>query len=376
MKVLICHAEAGHGHRKVAEAIEEAIKKKDASVSVEVLDALTKTPKSFAWSYPLIYFWSVMHIPWLWGAFFFLTNASFIYFFVRPFRSFWNHMQSARLRAYVIQGKYDVILFTHFFSAEVCATLKRRGKLTSKLITVVTDVIPHQVWQNNGTDIYWVMAENSKSALMSRGIDEKRIYAKGIPVNDIFLKQLPPDELKASLGLSSERLTVLFTSGSFGLGPIQELLLLLNQWKTAVQAIVICGNNENLLKTLRAQESHYEYPVQLHGFIHNMHEMMDASDIMFAKPGGATMCESLVKDLPMIIVSIIPGQETFNAEWLLESEAAFKMNTVDDVDQIMKRVMGDKRSLENMRMALRKIAKPNAARDIASFVLNHEKGHS
>ena len=46
---------------------------------------------------------------------------------------------------------------------------------------------------------------------------------------------------------------------------------------------------------------------------------MDAADILVTKPGGMTISEALVKELPMFIISPIPGQEERNAKFLVTS---------------------------------------------------------
>src|SRR3990167_4267396 len=131
-KVLLLYVEAGHGHRKVAEAIAEELKSRNfPELHIEVLDALAKTNKLFQKSYPQIYYQLVVLVPWLWGFFYHLINLRWVYFFISPLRSIWNWLQSKKLREYVKTKRFDFILFTHFFPAEVCASLKRKGDLDS-----------------------------------------------------------------------------------------------------------------------------------------------------------------------------------------------------------------------------------------------------
>src|SRR3989338_2049438 len=126
-KILILHVEAGYGHRKVAEALaEEFQSQRDPELYVEVLDALKKTNRSFENFYTRFYYSTVRWVPWLWSFFYFLTDWPFLYLLIRPIRSAGNQFYSKPLQAYLEKEKFDFIIFTHFFPAEVCATLKRK----------------------------------------------------------------------------------------------------------------------------------------------------------------------------------------------------------------------------------------------------------
>ena len=366
-KILILHVEAGYGHRKVAEAISEALeKRRDSNLVVEVADAIKKTNRLFEASYARLYQGLVVWVPWLWGFFFWLTNQNFVYSLIRPFRTFWNWLQSDRLRAYVIEQNFDFILFTHFFPAEVCATLKRKGLIRAQLITVVTDVIPHAVWQNKGTDVYWVMAEESRKALLDRDASLQRVYVKGIPIGSKFFQETNPAFLRQKFGLSDHRLTLLFTSGSFGIGPTETMLEHLGARRDRVQVMVVCGKNRKLFQILN--QNRYPFSLILFGLIDNMHELMSVADLLVAKPGGATMCESLVKKVPMLISSTIPGQEAYNAKWLLQKDAALKLNHPSDFPLIIKKLLQEPSMLQTLRNSIDVVAKPHAGDDLVDFL--------
>lgn len=371
-KVLILYVEAGHGHRKVAEAVERELRARNRpDFHIEISDALEKTSRFFRCSYPKIYFYLVLWVPWLWGLLYYLLNFPAIYFLIAPVRSLWNWFQSGKLRQYLESEKFDLILFTHFFPAEVCATAKKRGKLNAQLITIVTDVIPHTVWQNPGTDLYWVMAEESVEALLRRGVAHEQICPKGIPVSSEFLETNNSIVLKNRFGLKPNRLTILFTSGSFGIGPVEAVLNSFQEFGDQIQVLVICGKNRTLFGSLNQKRP--SFPLTLFGFVNNMHEMMSVSDLLIAKPGGATMCESLVKKIPMIIMSPIPGQESYNAKWLLSHQAAFQIAHSAEVKDIVSRILNQPSLLVSMRQAIERIAKPRATSDIADFILERSK---
>lgn len=368
-KILFLYVDAGYGHRKVAEAACEELRSKCPSdTHIEIFDALKKTSASFNKMYPKIYHWSVVHAPWLWGFFFSLTNSPVVYPLISPLRTLWNWFQSCNLRNYIEVGNFDVIVLTHFFPAEVCAHLKKRGKIGTTLITIVTDVIPHQVWINPGTDIYWVMADESAKKLMKHGVAPDKIQIKGIPVSSRFSQPVDQTAIRKKIGLNENRLTILLTSGSFGIGPTEKVLNSFSRLKDQIQVIVVCGQNKVLFETLSKQI--FSFPVKTLGFVDNMHELMSVSDLLIAKPGGATTCESLIKGLPMIMTSPIPGQEEENAKWLISHKAAFATSNLAEIKDIVSGIIANQNILENLKASIKTIAKPNAVKDLIDFILH------
>src|SRR3989338_10366781 len=118
MKILILHANAGHGHRKVAEVTRDAFLARGlAKDQVDVQDALDFTPAFFRTLYPAIYFYSVKHTPDVWGWFYETFDFTQVYRWLKPFRSWANRMVGGKLLKKVLSEKPDVIICSHFFSA-------------------------------------------------------------------------------------------------------------------------------------------------------------------------------------------------------------------------------------------------------------------
>ena len=100
-----------------------------------------------------------------------------------------------------------------------------------------------------------------------------------------------------------------------------------------------------------------------------MHELMAASDLMIAKPGGLTTSESLAMGLPMIILKPIPGQEERNAIFLLEAGAGVWAQTPELIIYKTGEILKDGARLQSMKNAARKIGKPDAAENIVRRVM-------
>jgi processive 1,2-diacylglycerol beta-glucosyltransferase len=370
MKILIFHATAGHGHKKIAEVIERSFRERGlAEHEIQVADALDYTPLVFKQSYPALYYHSVKSTPKFWGWGYENIDLPHIYKMARPFRSLVNRLVGLKLLQHVFDQKPDVIICTHFLSAELFATAK--GKLNAKLITVITDFFPHTFWVNEGTDFYWVMSEEGGKELQNRGVPKQNIVAGGIPVDDRFKPLGRRQEFLKKWNFEENRLTLLLTSGSFGLGPQPAILRALESFKDKIQCFAVCGMNAQMKKELDAEK--YEFPVRVFGFVDFMPDLMEASDLVIAKSGGSTTTEALAKGVPMVVFQPIPGQETRNANLLRERNAAFFMQTPDQIKLIVQAILDHPEIMTAKKVEIQKLAKPNAADDLVSFVLTLAK---
>ena len=368
MKISIFHAEAGHGHAKVAEVIRNAFLARGvAAGDVTLEDALDATPFFFRRLYPAAYFYSVKYTPSLWGWFYERLDRPRVYGCFRPFRHFANRLMGNALLERVIRETPDVVIATHFFSAQLFAQAKREGTLKARLITVITDFYPHTFWVNDGTDFYWVMGEESRKALQKHGVPPEKIAAGGIPVDGRFKPSGRKREFLAKWGFTNDRLTILMTGGSFGLGPVESLLQECEAFKERIQCFVVCAHNADLHAAL--ERKNFPFPVRVFGFVDFMADLMEASDLLIAKPGGSTTTEAIVKGLPMVVLRPIPGQEARNAMLLKEHNAAFFMEKPEQIKPILQTVLNAPEILESKKRALQKLAKPHAAEDLVTFAV-------
>ncbi len=368
MKVAIFHANAGFGHRKIAEIIHQEFKDRGLSNSDMICeDALDSTPAIFKNTYPAVYYYSVKFAPNSWGASYELMDTPFWGGLVHPVRTTANRFFAGALLKRIEKEKPDVMIFTHFLTAELFSRAKREGRIQSKLITVITDFYPHSYWVNPGTDLYWVMSDEGKKDLESRGVPSEKIIAGGIPVGKDFLPKGRKKETLQKWNFSTERFTILLTSGSFGLGPTGEILRELEAFKDRIQVFVVCGNNKETENELKAKS--FPFPCQVFGFVNFMPDLMEASDLMVAKSGGSTTCESLTKGLPMVVLKPIPGQETRNANLLKSRNASFFMDRPDEIKPILTAIFDHPQVMLEKRKAITALAKPHAARDVVTEAL-------
>lgn len=369
MKIFLFYATAGHGHKKASEAVYEEMKKRglDKTNDVRLIDALEYTRFGFGKNYTDSYFFLVARASWLWAALYALSDRIVPWALMRVLRGWNNAFFAGPLEVLLKRENPDLILTTHFLSAEVAGRLKSRGKISSKIVVIVTDFLVHRYWVNPGTDFYVGMMEETRKAFLDWGIAPEKIQILGIPISGKFRMPVDKNALLRGLALETDRFTLLVTSGSFGIGPLKELIGRLDIFKEKVQVIAVCGTNQELHDELKRNP--YDFPMAVLGFVNNMHELMVASDVLVSRSSGLTTSESLARGVPLIVVSKIPGQESCNADILEKHNAAFFAWTVDDLIRLIGGILEDPGRLEAVRANVKALAKPDSARDITDLAL-------
>ena len=132
-----------------------------------------------------------------------------------------------------------------------------------------------------------------------------------------------------------------------------------------VQAVIVCGRNEELKKRVERQVADLPSDCLVRlipiGFTTEMDSYMSASDIVLGKPGGLTTSEALAKGLAMVIVNPIRGQEERNADHLLEEGVAIRCNNLPVLAFKLDRLLDDPARLGAMQAHARRLARPRAA---------------
>jgi processive 1,2-diacylglycerol beta-glucosyltransferase len=313
MKIIIVYASAGSGHAKAAEAVYDYLRLKPG-LKVELLDVLKEANPFFRKAYTGLYSFAVIYFNWAWSICYWLTRLRPLSMVFRRINFIIDFLNTGSFSRKLISENPDVVISTHFLPPEIASYLKKKGKISSKLITVITDFGAHPYWVAEAVDIYLVPSDLAKEQLLLEGVEDAKIRVSGIPIAGKFLKNFDKISLRGKLGLAQDEFTVLIVSGSFGIGPIEKIVDLLYK---DFQILVVCAYNKKLYARLIRKN----YPgLKVFGFINNIEELMGSSDIIVTKPGGLTIAEFLAMGLPPVFITAIPGQESQNIKFLASYE--------------------------------------------------------
>jgi len=367
MRVLIATVTAGAGHLQAAAALEEAWRALRPEDFVERVDVLDFTPRVFKKAYSQGYVNLVEHAPELWGFFFKKTDNAALARKLTKLRRSLSHLPARKFAGFVKRFHPDAVVCTHFLPLEILGRLEEKSREPAQpcCVCVVTDFEAHALWMEPVVDFYCVAAEETMARLTARGVPEADVAVTGIPIAAKFAARPAASAARKLLGLRDDLPTVLVLSGGFGMGPVAKILAALDQMSQAFQMAVVCGRNRELRRELAGQD--WRHPTHVLGFVTNMHDWMTAAVLIVTKPGGLTASEALAIGRPLVIIDPIPGQETANADFLLERGAAIKLNSVDDLPHRVGGLLGS-RKLAAMARAARALGRPQAAMEICREV--------
>ena len=360
MKILIVYATAGAGHKKAAEALANALRSAHHH-EVVLLDALEYTSAVYRQSYSRSYTFLVSRLPWAWGFFFMLSDIPWLRPVMTLLRRIHNTLHARRLADYLRQQQFDYIFSTHFLPNEVSAWLKRRGQIRSTIVCCVTDYDVHRIWLSHGIDDYCVASDWTRDKICSLGAGPDQVRVTGIPTDEKFSRERDTGEVRRRLGLDTELFTVLIATGSFGIGPIEQIVDRLD----GIQVLAVCGHNRLLYEALSRKQ---RPALKVYGFVDNMDELMAASNAMITKPGGLSISESLVVGLPMVFFNAIPGQEENNVRVLARYGVGISGRPVDEIADVLKALRDDPQAYAEAAARSKALGRPQAVHDILAVV--------
>jgi len=366
-KVLLMYITSSSGHYRASLAIENALKTLSPGIT-------TMNINGFAYTNPILeklinrtYMSVIKNNPEVWE---YLYDNPKVLKSVQGLRNAIHRSNSKKLKV-LIQDEFkpDAVVCTQAFPCGMAADYKKYLGLDLPLFGVLTDHAPHSYWIFDNVDYYIVPSEAGRNHFMRNGVDGAKIRVFGIPIDQRFSINYGKEEVCKKLGLDSRKRTVLIMGGSQGLGPVEKMLDALERVDFDFQIIAVCGINKRLQKTLTKRAKKYKKKIFVFGMVENVYELLEASDLIITKPGGLTTSEALAKNLPMIIIHPIPGQETKNTDFLLQQGVALRAEDGDDVAVLVQELFSNSLKLDEMRKKADLIKKPNSAMDTAQLIL-------
>jgi len=363
-KVVVLTAAYGSGHRMAARALEEAFVER--GIPVEVLDS-TEYSRMEAWA---ARFYRELAE---WGHYLWLGVYVLIRFVPGPVRFWTVGVQSQRIRRALQELQPRGVVSTHPFGGDVMSYLKRRGRISSHLVSVVTDYEAHPAWVNPGTDLYVVGASETREAYIRMGVAPERIVDWGIPVRRMFreVRSRDPQELRRELGLDPERFTVLFLAGALGVTPVERFFPYFQKISTPVQWLFITGKNEALRKRVEGAVVRYQLSGKVYGFREDVARFMQASDLIITKGGGLTVAEALALGRPLLFVHPMPGQEQGNAYFVQRHGAGYYLKKKDELPRMVELLARDPDWYGRLRERAAALGRPDAAVRIVDHLTRH-----
>lgn len=370
--ILIFYASYGGGHLNAAKSIYECISNDYGKNNMELIDCMKYVNKTVEKVSTAAYREAAKKAPWVWGR---IYNDSqkgpLAHLSTRS-----NKIMAIKLLKLLREKQPDLIISTHPFSSQMCSYLKRKGKITAKIATIMTDFAPHDQWLvgSDFTDYFFVANDKMKDYLIAKNILAKKVFVTGIPLSNRFLQKYDRKEILSQYDLEDGKKNILFFGGGeFGLGKSRTFEILDTLIKTSkdMQIVVISGKNEKMKLKFDeiVSQNNAGRRVKVLGFTNQIPQLMSISDLVVTKPGGMTTTESLASGLPMIIINPIPGQEEENAEFLEKKKVGIWLRKNDDISKVFIDLFSNQDKLNEMKANTSLVGYPNSTKNICDILL-------
>ncbi len=245
---------------------------------------------------------------------------------------------------------------------QACPFLCLDEKMNAFQLGVVTDFIPHRLWAGRQGGMYTVPTAHAARRLSALGIRPERIQSLGIPVQ---VGASPGSGQSVQKPLEPR---VLVMGGGYGLHLSLSTVKALDASPVPFALQVVTGRNETLRAQLESHRASFRHSVEVSGYVDDVPDRMRASSLVVTKPGGMTSAEALALRVPLVLLPPLPGQETYNRDFLVKAGAAVP-TSLDNVGKEVSRLLVCPNLMADMRDAAGRLGRPHAAMDAARLVL-------
>ena len=310
-------SDTGGGHRSAANAITAAL---DEIGTPHPFEHRVEDVAAHC-SFPLTqlglgYSMALRYAPPVYGALYYATNGRRRY---KALIRFCEPLYRERLRDLFVDYRPDVIVSVHPLLNH--AALRARADADMQqvpIVTVVTDLGKvHESWLVADADAVVVPAREVYQRALSRGVPPARLRLLGHPIHPKFDDVTgTPAELRAQLGLPTDRRIVMLMAGGEGGGKLLSTTLALARARLPVHLVVVCGRNDHLQQKLQEMAASLPTPMHVLGFTDNIPEYFRAADLLVTKAGPGTLAEANAAQLPVVVYDYVPGQERGNVDFV------------------------------------------------------------
>lgn len=291
------------GHWSIALALEEILSS-EFEVNLNQYHGLDFQ------SYKLIY----RYAPGLFGPMYELGRLSFVQNNIHKYN---QQTYKQKILADIAEQQPDILISTWFSLNQILGDYCQQHE--KPFVNVVAN--PRTIHPLEASSEYTnlVFDKSAKFACLVEGITESSLFEVGWFVQQKFQPPQNQDQLRISLQIKPNLLTILFQNGSDGgqksLSMLRYLAQILPQ-KTAVHIIFACGNNQALLKKANSFKALFSKPIKFEviPFTPNIHLYMQAADLVVGKAGPNSLFESIATNTPFFATYHISGQEDGNLD--------------------------------------------------------------
>lgn len=260
----------------------------------------------------------------------------------------------------------DAILTTYPLYQSPLRAVMTITRASIPLLVSITDLATvHRLWFSSSVDLSLVPTDIVRDLALNYGLSPEQVQVTGIPVSpDVVREQRSPQEIRRDLGWKIDPMTILAV-GSRRVDRLVDTLNILNHFGRPFQLVIVAGKDEKLYQEL--QEMEWHVPVKIYDYVRNVPTLMKAADFIVCKAGGLIITEALACGRPLLLIDAIPGQETGNADYVVQNGAGdLARSTMEVLETVAHWLIEDGKILTIRAKNAQRLGRPNAAYETAN----------
>ena len=215
------------------------------------------------------------------------------------------------------------------------------------MVTIMTDLAdsPPHFWIERQEQFLICGTIAAVRQALAMGLQSECVFqTSGMIVRPEFYEKrdIHRADERRRLGLNPELPTGLVTFGGYGSRRMLSIAERLAESGQKIQLIFVCGHNQRLRERIMALKM--PFPCLVEGFTPDIPYFMHLADFFIGKPGPATITESLVSSLPVIVArntSTMP-QERYNTDWILQNQLGIVIRSFSEISTAVEMMIDEK----------------------------------
>ena len=354
MKILILTSSFGGGHNSVARALKRSLEE-NFSAKVRLEDPYHLLNPRLNALNARFYVYMMKYFPKLYGLFYNSTydlekDSLLVRLLSLP--------GLKGLKELLEEEKPEGVVAVYPTYAGMLRILKEKGFVVPKSFVVITDFVAHVQWLHDSMDAYFVPSHEVEFHLHRKGVSCNRIEVTGIPINPEFDKYR-----------QEERDLLLISAGMFGMTPsVEEICQVVEDLLPKnLEAMVLCGSDDRLYRRVSQR---FKKIQAVRGILSHeeMAKLMGRSFLLISKAGGITTSEALASETPMLIYKPLPGQEYYNALYLLKNEAGMVAYHRGELARVLGYFLKSQELRQRLKENIKRIKKPHSSLSVAKGI--------
>ena len=272
-----------------------------------------------------------------------------------------------RTATYLQKTRPKTVISTYPLYGNLIERIFGSQPLPFKLITMVTDSKSiNRAWLNKSSGHFLVLDQISADFFLENGIPEEKIHITGFPVSPLF-EDYRSNRIETKMPNPFRILYPPATKTNHVKETIKVLLKIKSTSISNVSITIVLGRHaKRLMGTANAAKN---YDTQIIEWTNDMPKLLSSHHLVIGKAGGASVQEALASSCPMIIDSMIPGQEEGNAELITNLGAGLIARDPQKLEETILHIIkkGGAKWL-SLREAAKKNSQKNTALKVAKFV--------